>query len=101
MGPPRADLKRDSQAAYDADRPRRIQEMYVRYSGQGSRTRLLRLWWKRNAWFAVTRGSRLLKRAIDIVGAVSALILLSPAFAAVAVCSACCLVIFAWASRAA
>ncbi len=73
-------------SASRADRPQLIEELYLRYGrGQGgSPLRRLRFWWKRNAWRVVVGGTRLLKRMIDLAGACTALLLLSPLFAAVA-----------------
>ena len=67
------------------DRPRLIDELYVRYGRRsGSGWWRVRSWWKRNAWRVVTGGTRALKRFIDLAGAVAGLVILSPVFAAVA-----------------
>jgi lipopolysaccharide/colanic/teichoic acid biosynthesis glycosyltransferase len=58
--------------------------MHARYGAANIGSRRLRFWWKRNAWRMVTGGARLIKRAIDTVGAAAALVLLSPVFAFVA-----------------
>jgi lipopolysaccharide/colanic/teichoic acid biosynthesis glycosyltransferase len=64
-----------------------IEELHRRYGdGSGSNKLLLRIrfWQKKYAWIAVVGGARLLKRAIDIVVAGTALLFLSPLFLVVA-----------------
>jgi lipopolysaccharide/colanic/teichoic acid biosynthesis glycosyltransferase len=64
------------------------EELYRRYagrmSGPGCLLNRLRFWRKKYAWIAVVGGARLLKRAMDILLAVAAIIVLSPVFAVLA-----------------
>lgn len=45
-----------------------------------------RFWFKITAWTCVVKGSKLIKRSIDVIGATTMLVLLSPLFAFVALC---------------
>ncbi len=65
-----------------------MEELYKKYGcfaegspGLGNR---LRFWRKKYAWVIVVGGAKLLKRSIDIVAALAAMILLSPLFLMVA-----------------
>lgn len=64
-------------------------ELYQRYvietSGTASAVRKIRYWRKRYLWLLVVRGTRAVKRFIDIVGAGIALLIGSPLFLMVAV----------------
>ena len=62
-----------------------IRQLDQRYAKQG-RTTKLRYLWKKYAWSIVTGGSRLIKRLLDILGALMGLLLLSPLFGLVAAC---------------
>lgn len=57
-----------------------IEELRVRLDRARGGRGGLRFWWKRNAWRIVIGGTRRLKRLIDIVGALAALLLLAPLF---------------------
>jgi lipopolysaccharide/colanic/teichoic acid biosynthesis glycosyltransferase len=60
------------------------EELLDRY-GSGSFARRWRFWRKKYAWVLVVGGARVIKRTIDVVGAIAGMILLSPLFAVVAV----------------
>jgi lipopolysaccharide/colanic/teichoic acid biosynthesis glycosyltransferase len=65
-----------------------IEELYRRYDGDAAHVERaavrLRFWWKKYAWVMVINCSNLVKRLIDIVGALLALVVLTPLFATVA-----------------
>lgn len=67
-----------------------IAELHRRYgdgSGGGNRFRLrLRFWQKKYAWLAILGGTKLLKRAVDVIVGAGALLCLSPLFLIVALC---------------
>jgi lipopolysaccharide/colanic/teichoic acid biosynthesis glycosyltransferase len=60
------------------------EELYQRFHGgrmsSGGLRRQLRFWRKKYAWILVVGASKLIKRTVDIVGAICGLILLSPLF---------------------
>lgn len=60
-------------------------ELYRRYGGAGWSSRL-RYWRKKYLWHACVFGSLFLKRLIDVVVALTAMVVLSPLLIAVAVC---------------
>src|SRR5262249_53069832 len=65
-----------------------MEELYQRYacgqSGPGGLWRRFRFWRKKYAWLIIVGGARVVKRGIDIVTALLALIVLSPLFLVVA-----------------
>src|SRR5262245_24382477 len=73
----------------DAHRLILIEELHQRYGDGGpAGARLLlrlRFWQKKYAWLAVVGGAQIVKRAIDIIVAGTALLCLSPLFFVVAV----------------
>ncbi len=72
----------DSQSK-SSDRQRLLESLEARYAsgGNAARRTFLR---KKFVWLAVVRGTRLLKRAIDVVAAGAGLLMLSPLFLVVA-----------------
>ena len=60
--------------------------LYRRYSSAGSVSSWMRYYRKKYLWALTVHASLGLKRIIDIVGAVTGLLLLSPVFALVAIC---------------
>lgn len=60
-----------------------IEELYGLY-GRGSLPMRLRFLRKKYAWLAITGSARLIKRGVDILAALAALLLLSPLFLVVA-----------------
>src|SRR5438309_11953018 len=74
--------------ASDDHRVLLAEELYQRYgrgtSGPGSLVRNFRFWRKKYAWLIVIGGAQALKRAIDIVAALTLLVCLAPSFLAVA-----------------
>jgi lipopolysaccharide/colanic/teichoic acid biosynthesis glycosyltransferase len=65
-----------------------VEELYRRYgkgpSGPGSFLRRLRLVRKKYAWFLVVGGAKAVKRTVDILAALTGLVVLSPLFVVVA-----------------
>lgn len=61
-------------------------ELLRRYSEANNYSASFRYWRKKIMWQTVSSGARLLKRTIDILVSSSALIILSPIFAIVALC---------------
>lgn len=61
-----------------------IEELYQRYGNTRKSIHKFHYWRKKYSWLAVVWTTRGLKRGIDIVGSLTALILLSPLFAIVA-----------------
>src|SRR5262245_8283687 len=59
-------------------RPELIEELYQRYGNTHGLVHKLQYWRKKYSWLAVIWGIRALKRGVDIVVSLSALILLSP-----------------------
>lgn len=74
--------------ASDDHRVLLAEELYQRYGrsagGPGSVLRNLRFWRKKYVWLVVVGGAKALKRAIDIVAALTLLVCLAPLFAAIA-----------------
>lgn len=71
-----------------AQRVEIIEELFHRYGGGLGRRNFacrLRFWRKKYAWLSVVGCAKLLKRVIDIVGAVVMLVVLSPVFALAAI----------------
>jgi hypothetical protein len=62
-----------------------LEELHQRYGGgvTGGWRNRLRYWRKRYAWMTVIGGTRLLKRAMDVVFSLAALFLLFPFFVVV------------------
>jgi lipopolysaccharide/colanic/teichoic acid biosynthesis glycosyltransferase len=67
-----------------------LEELHRRYGGSrlgtGSFLRRLRFWWKKYSWIVIIGGAKALKRTIDIVVAVTMLIVLMPLFLITALC---------------
>lgn len=62
-----------------------MEELYQRFgTGAGGMSRQLRFWRKKYAWLLVVGGAKVVKRTVDIVGALLGLILLAPLFLLVA-----------------
>jgi len=80
-GGPRPQVGASVQASI---RPQLIEDLSARLDHSQTGVQGVRFWWKRNAWRIVIGGTRRIKRLIDIVGALVALILLSPVFIVVA-----------------
>ena len=72
----------------DAHRLELADELYRRFAvettGAAGFVRRMHYWRKRYLWIAVVQGAQLLKRAIDVAGALALLIALAPLFAIVA-----------------
>jgi lipopolysaccharide/colanic/teichoic acid biosynthesis glycosyltransferase len=61
-----------------------MEELFQRYSRGSGVARNFRFWRKKYAWFLVVGGAKAVKRLIDILAGLSALVLLSPLFLVVA-----------------
>ena len=80
-------MSKPGTAARGPHRVELMQELYLRYgraTGPGNLGRRLRYWRKRFAWALVVGGVRAAKRAIDVAVSISAIAVLLPLFAFVA-----------------
>lgn len=62
-----------------------LEELYRRYgTASSSRQARMRFWWKRYSWSVVVGGARALKRLLDVIGALTLSVALSPVFLLIA-----------------